>query len=43
VERLHEATKIVMLFVAGMFLWALLLGSLKYFQILRSPEHRAHP
>jgi hypothetical protein len=26
-----------------MFLWALLLGTLKYRQILRSPEHHAHP
>lgn len=41
--HLHGATKIVMLFAAGMFLWALLLGALKYQQILRSPEHRAHP
>ena len=32
-----------MLFAAGMFLWALLLGSLKYAQISRAPEHRAHP
>lgn len=42
-HHLHGATKIVMLFAAGMFLWALLLGTLKYRQILRSPEHRAHP
>lgn len=42
-DHLHEATKIVMLFAAGMFLWALLLGTLKYTQILRLPEHRAHP
>jgi len=41
--HLHEATKIVMLFAAGMFLWALLLGTVKYAQILRSPDHRAHP
>ena len=40
---LNEATKIVLLFAAGMFLWALLLGTLKYGQILRSPDHRAHP
>jgi hypothetical protein len=33
----------MMLFAAGMFLWALLLGTLKYGQILRSPDHRAHP
>lgn len=32
-----------MLFAGGMFLWALLLGALKYRQILRSPEYRAHP
>lgn len=42
-DALHEATKIAMLYAAGMFLWALLLGTLKYGQILRSPEHRAHP
>ena len=42
-DHLHDATKIMMLFAAGMFLWALLLGTLKYQQILRSPEHRAHP
>jgi len=41
--HLHEATKIMMLFDAGMFLWALLLGVVKYQQILKSPEHRAHP
>jgi hypothetical protein len=41
--HLHEATKIVLLFAAGMFLWALLLGTLKYGQILRAPEHHAHP
>jgi hypothetical protein len=40
---LHGATKIVMLFAAAMFLWALLLGTLKYVQIVRSREHRAHP
>jgi hypothetical protein len=43
VSGLDEATKIVLLFAAGMFLWALLLGTLKYGQILRSPEHHAHP
>ena len=32
-----------MVFAGAMFLWALLLGALKYRQILRSPEHRAHP
>lgn len=42
-HHLHAATKIVMLFAAGMFLWALLLGALKYKQMLRSSEHRAHP
>jgi len=41
--HLNDATKVEMLFAAGMFLWALLLGTLKYRQILRSPEHRAHP
>ncbi|HUI02260.1 MAG TPA: hypothetical protein VLZ77_01880 [Acidimicrobiales bacterium] len=40
---LHSATKIVMLFAAAMFLWALLLGTVKYRQTLRSPDHRAHP
>jgi len=40
---LHEATKITMLFAAGMFLWALLLGIMKYVQTVRSPLHRAHP
>ena len=42
-DHLHEATKIVLLFAAGVFLWALLLGALKYAQILRSAEHHAHP
>jgi hypothetical protein len=42
-DHLQHATKIVLLFAAGMFLWALLLGTLKYAQILRSPDHRAHP
>lgn len=42
-DHLQDATKIVMLFAAGMFLWALLLGVLKYVQIAQSPEHRAHP
>lgn len=41
--QLHDATKIVLLFSAGMVLWALLLGTVKYAQIARSPEHRAHP
>ena len=42
-DQLHDATKIVILFAGSMFLWALLLGALKYRQILRSPDHRAHP
>ena len=42
-DHLRDATKIVMLYAAGMFLWALLLGTLKYRQTLRSPVHRAHP
>lgn len=42
-SHLHEATKIVMLYAAGMFLWALLLGVQKYVQTERAPEHRAHP
>lgn len=41
--HLHEATKIVLLYSGGMFLWALLLGTLKYAQILQSPDHVAHP
>jgi hypothetical protein len=43
VSDLHDATKIVMLYAGAMFLWALLLGTLKYGQISRSPEHHAHP
>jgi hypothetical protein len=42
-DHLHDATKIVMLYAAIMFLWALLLGVLKYQQTVRSPEHQAHP
>ncbi len=42
-EHLDGATKIVLLYAAIMFLWALLLGELKYHQVLRSAEHRAHP
>ncbi len=42
-RHLDDATKIVLLFAGVMFLWALLLGVLKYQQTLRSPEHRAHP
>ena len=41
--ELHDATKIVMLYAAGMFLWALLLGVVKYQQILGSSDHHAHP
>jgi len=42
-DQLTQATKITMLFAGAMFLWALLLGTLKYAQIMRSPENRAHP
>lgn len=42
-EHLDGATKVVLLYAAIMFLWALLLGVLKYQQTLQSPEHRAHP
>lgn len=42
-EHLDGATKIVLLYTAVMFLWALLLGVLKYQQTLTSPEHTAHP
>lgn len=42
-EHLHDATKIALLYAGVMFLWALLLGVLKYQQTLHSPEHRAHP
>jgi hypothetical protein len=42
-SRLDPATKVVMLYAALMFLWALLLGTMKYAQTVRSPEHRAHP
>lgn len=41
--HLHEATKIVLLYAAGMLLWALLLGALKYRQIVGSPASHAHP
>lgn len=41
-SHLEAATKIVVLFAGLMFLWALLLGTMKYRQILGSPEHRAH-
>lgn len=36
-------TKVVLLLAAAMFLWALLLGVLKYRQIVASPESAAHP
>ena len=36
-------TKAVLLSAAVMFLWALLLGVMKYRQILASPEGHAHP
>lgn len=42
-KNLDGATKIVLLYAGIMFLWALLLGVLKYKQTLRSPDHRAHP
>jgi hypothetical protein len=36
-------TKIVLLLAAAMFLWALLLGVMKYRQIVESEEAAAHP
>lgn len=36
-------TKAVLLAAAAMFLWALLLGVMKYRQMLSSPERLAHP
>ena len=36
-------TKVVLLLAAAMFLWALLLGVLKYRQIVASEESSAHP
>lgn len=36
-------TKVVLLLAAAMFLWALLLGVVKYRQIVASPESAAHP
>lgn len=36
-------TKVVLLLAAAMFLWALLLGVLKYRQMLESEERVAHP
>ena len=42
-EHVGGATKIVLLYGGIMFLWALLLGVLKYQQTVTSPNHRAHP
>ena len=36
-------TKVVLLLTAAMFLWALLLGVMKYRQIVESEEGAAHP
>ena len=36
-------TKVVLLLAAAMFLWALLLGVMKYRQMLESEERVAHP
>ena len=36
-------TKVVLLLAAAMFLWALLLGVMKYRQMLESEERLAHP
>jgi hypothetical protein len=41
--QLGGDTKAVLLFAAVMFFWALLLGVMKYRQILASPEGHAHP
>ncbi len=41
--ELGADTKAVLLLAAAMFLWALLLGVLKYRQILESEESVAHP
>jgi hypothetical protein len=41
--QLGGDTKAVLLAAAAMFLWALLLGVMKYRQILASEEGRAHP
>jgi hypothetical protein len=41
--ELGSDTKAVLLLAAAMFLWALLLGVMKYRQILASPEGQAHP
>lgn len=41
--ELGADTKVVLLLAAAMFLWALLLGVLKYRQIVESEESVAHP
>jgi hypothetical protein len=41
--ELGADTKVVLLLAAAMFLWALLLGVLKYRQMLESEERLAHP
>jgi hypothetical protein len=41
--ELDADTKVVLLLAAAMFLWALLLGVLKYRQIVESEESVAHP
>ena len=41
--QLGGDTKAVLLAAAAMFLWALLLGVMKYRQILASEEGHAHP
>lgn len=42
-DHLGTDTRIVLLLAGLMFLWALLLGQLKYRQILASPQGHAHP
>ena len=41
--ELGADTKVVLLLAAAMFLWALLLGVMKYRQMLESEERLAHP
>lgn len=41
--ELGADTKAVLLAAAAMFLWALLLGVMKYRQIVASPDSAAHP
>lgn len=41
--ELGADTKVVLLLAAAMFLWALLLGVMKYRQMLESEERVAHP